>query len=209
MGKDAVTPVETRTWNEMEGAIWQSVCGTSAGAMGYALAILDQIRTDVEEGFRSQTRALQVGRQKGEEFGCPEQLQSLLGWTRYLWEWNIALQLQVRALTEEREELIRRQTTDLETTLNLHNQMAGLQQERDWLQQQLDDLRTEPPAVATPPASVASEVRQMAREWKILADRLEGDATHIRKERGCRPPTNDNLTIWPGLILQSMSVGNK
>ena len=140
----------------MEGAIWQSVRVTSVGAMGYALAILDQIRTDVEEGFRSQTRALQVGRQKGEEFGCPEQLQSLLGWIRYL---NIALQLQVRALTEEREELIRRQTTDLEMTLNLHNQMAGLRQERDRLQQQLDDLRTEPPAVATPPASVTSEVR--------------------------------------------------
>ncbi len=70
----------------MEGAVWQSVHGTSEGAMGYALAILDQIWTDVEEGFRSQTRALQAGQQRGEEFGCTDQLQSLLGRTRYLWE---------------------------------------------------------------------------------------------------------------------------
>ncbi len=89
------TLVETHTWAELEGAVWQSVRGTSEGAMAYALAILDQIRTDVEERFWSQTGALQAGRQKGEEFGCPDQLQGLLGQTRYLWEWNIALQLQV------------------------------------------------------------------------------------------------------------------
>ena len=37
--------------------------------MGYALAILDRIRTDVEERFRFQTRTLQTGRQEGEDFG--------------------------------------------------------------------------------------------------------------------------------------------
>ncbi len=152
--------------------------------MGYALAVLDRIWTDVEERFRFQTRALQTGRQEGEEFGRNPQLQNLLGRTRYLWERNIALQLQVSALTEEREELVRRQTTDLETTLGLHNKVAELKQERDRLQQQLDDLRAEPPAMATPPASVASEVQQTAREWKVLADRLESDATRIRTERG-------------------------
>ncbi len=89
--------------------------------MGYALAILDRIRTDVEERFRFQTQALQTGCQEGEEFGRNPQMQNLLGQTRYLWEWNIALQLQVHALTEEQEELIRRQTTSLETTLGLHN----------------------------------------------------------------------------------------
>ncbi len=62
--------------------------------------------------------------------------------------------------------------------------MAELRQERDWLQQQLDDLWTEPPAVPTPPASIASEVRETTQEWKVLADRLESDATRIRKERG-------------------------
>ena len=131
--QSAVVPVETHTWEEVEGGVWQSVRGTSEGAMRYALAILDQIRTDVEEQFCFQTRALQ-------EFDRNPQLQDLLGRTRYLWERNIALQLQVRPLTEEWEELVRRQTTDLETTLRLHNQMAELRQERDRLQQQLDDL---------------------------------------------------------------------
>ncbi len=93
-----------------------------------------------------------------------------------MWERNIALQLQVHALTEERGELIRRQTADLETTLGLHNQMAELRQERDQLQQQLDEFRA--------PASFASEVRQTAREWKVMADRLKGDADRIRIERG-------------------------
>ncbi len=59
-----------------------------------------------------------------------------------------------------------------------------LRQERDRRQQQLDDLRTEPPATATPAASAASEVEQTAREWKVLADRLESDATRIWTERG-------------------------
>ncbi len=86
VGQDAVILVETRTWEEVEGAVWQSVRGTSEGAMGYALAVLDQIRTDVEERFRSQTQTLQTGRQRGEEFGRNEQLQNLLGLTRYLWE---------------------------------------------------------------------------------------------------------------------------
>ncbi len=62
--------------------------------------------------------------------------------------------------------------------------MTELRQERDRLQQQLDDLRTEPPATATPPASTSSEVRKTAREWKVLADRLNGDAIRIREERG-------------------------
>ena len=52
------------------------------------------------------------------------------------------------------------------------------------MQQQLEYLRAEPPDTATPPASVASEVQQTAREWKILADRLESDSTRIRTERG-------------------------
>ncbi len=64
-------------------------------------------------------------------------MQNLLGRTRYLWERNIALQLQVHALTEEREDLVRRQTSDLETTLGLHNKVAELRRERDRLQQQL------------------------------------------------------------------------
>ena len=180
-----MVPVETHTWEEVEGAVWQSIRGTSDGAIGYALAILDRIRTDVEEQFQFQTQALQAGRQEGEEFGRNPQLQNLLGRTHYLWERNIALQLlQVRALTEEREELIRRQTTDLETTLGLHNKVAELKQERDRLQQQLDDLLAEPPATATPPASIASEVRRTAREWKVVADRLKADADRIRIERG-------------------------
>ncbi len=51
IGQNAVVPVETHTWEEVEGAVWQSIRGTSDGAMGYALAILDRIRTDVEERF--------------------------------------------------------------------------------------------------------------------------------------------------------------
>ncbi len=101
VGQNAVVPVETHTWEEVEGAVWQSVRGTSEGTMGYALAVLDRIWTDVEEWFRFQTRTLQTGQQEGEEFGSNKQLQDLLGGTRYLWERNIALQLQVRALTEE------------------------------------------------------------------------------------------------------------
>ncbi len=81
-----------------------------------------------------------------------------MGRTRYLWEWNIVLQLQVRALTEEREDLVRHKTTDLETTLGFHHKVAELKQERDRLQQRLDDLCAEPPAMATAPASIASEV---------------------------------------------------
>ena len=103
--------------------------------------------------------------------------------TRYLWERNIALQLQVRPLTEEREDLVWRQTIDLETTLGLHNKVAELKQERDRLQQQLDDLRAETPAMATTPASIASEVRRTAREWKVTSDRLKADADRIRAER--------------------------
>ncbi len=87
------------------------------------------------------------------------------------------------ALTKEREELGRRQTTDLETTLGLHNKVAEMKRERDRLQQQLDALRAEPPATATPPASIASEVRRTAREWKVVADRLKGEGDRIRMER--------------------------
>ncbi len=100
------------------------------------------------------------------------------------WERNIALQLQVRALTEEREEQLRRQTAELETTLGLHNKVSELTQARDRLQQQLDELRAALPVTATPPAPATSEVQQTAREWKTLADRLEGDVTRIRAERG-------------------------
>ncbi len=90
-------------------------------------------------------------------------MQNLMGRPRYLWERNIALQLQVRALTEEREDLVRHQITDLEIPLGLHNEVAELMQERDRLQQQLDDLCAERPATATTPASIASEVRRTAR----------------------------------------------
>ncbi len=107
-----------------------------------------------------------------------------MGRTRYLWERNIALQLQVRALTEEWEDLVRRQTADLETTLGLHDKVAELRQERDQLQQQLADLHAEPPVTATTPASIASEVRRTAREWKVTADRLKADTDRIRAERG-------------------------
>ena len=111
-------------------------------------------------------------------------MQDLMGRTRYLWERNIALQLQVRALTEEREDLVRRQTTDLETTLGLQNKVGELKQERDQLQQQLADLRAEPSAAAPASVSVASEVQRTTREWKVTADRLKADADRIRAERG-------------------------
>ncbi len=62
--------------------------------------------------------------------------------------------------------------------------MAELRQERDRLQQQLDDQRTELLAIATAPASTASKVRETAKEWKVLADRLNADAIQIREERG-------------------------
>ncbi len=80
-GQNAVVPVETHPWEEVEGAVWQSVRGTSEGAIGYALAVLDRIQTDVEERFQFQTRALQTGRQEGEDFGRNKQLQDLLGRT--------------------------------------------------------------------------------------------------------------------------------
>ena len=51
VGQNALVPVETHTWEEMEGAVWQGALGTLDGAMGYALAILDQMRTDVVERF--------------------------------------------------------------------------------------------------------------------------------------------------------------
>ncbi len=86
VGQKAIAPVETHTSEEVEGAVWQSARGTSDGAIGYALAILDRIRTDVEDRFRFQTQALRDGRQEGEEFGCNPQLQNLLGRMRYLWE---------------------------------------------------------------------------------------------------------------------------
>ena len=110
-------------------------------------------------------------------------MQNLMGRTWYLWERNIALQLQARALTEEWEGLVRCQTTNLETTLGLHVKVAELRRERDQLKQQAD-LRAEPPATATNPASIASEVRRTAREWKATADRLKADADRIRIERG-------------------------
>ncbi len=183
-GQGAIKPVETHTWEEMEGAVRQGARGTAEGTMGYALTVLDQMRTDVEERFQAQTRALQAGRQESEEFGQNPQMQELMGRTRYPWERNIALQLQVRALTEEREDLVRRQTADFATTLGLHDKVAELKRERDQLQQQLADLRAEPPAAAPTLVSVAYEVRRTAREWKVTADRLKADADRIRTERG-------------------------
>ncbi len=177
-------PVETHTWEEMEGAVRQGVHGTAEGTMGYALTVLDQMRTDMEERFRDQARALQAGRRESEEFSRNPEMQELMDRTRYLWERNIALQLQVRTLTEEREDLIRRQATDLTTTLGLHDKVAELKRERDQLQQQLASLRVESPVAAPAPASEASEVRRVAREWKTTADRLKADADRIRTERG-------------------------
>ncbi len=43
--------------------------------MGYVLTVLDRMRTDVEERFRAQTRALQAGRQESDEFGHNPQMQ--------------------------------------------------------------------------------------------------------------------------------------
>ena len=143
-------PVETHTWEEMEGAVRQGARGTVEGTMGYALTILDQMRTDMEERFRAQTRALQAGRRESEEFSRNPEMRELMGRTRYLWERNIALQLQVRVLTEEWEDLVRRQATDLTTTLGLHDKVAELKRERDQLQQQLVDLRAQPPAASPP-----------------------------------------------------------
>ena len=116
-GQGAAKPVETHTWEEMEGAVRQGARGTAEGTMGYALTILDQMRTDMEEQFQARTRPLQAGRRESEEFGRNPEMQELMSRTRYLWERNIALQLQVRTLTEEREDLVRRQATDLTTTL--------------------------------------------------------------------------------------------
>ncbi len=50
-GQSAIKPVETHTWEEMEGAVRQGARGTAEGTMGYALTVLDQVRTDVEERF--------------------------------------------------------------------------------------------------------------------------------------------------------------
>ena len=164
-GQGTVKPVETHTWEEMEGAVRQGDRGTAEGTMGYALTILDQMWTDVEEWFRAQTRALQAGRRESEEFSRNPEMQELMGRTRYLWERNIALQLQVRALTEEREDLVRRQATDLTTTLGLHDKVAELKRERDQLQQQLADPHAEPPVAAPASVFVAS-----TREWKVTAN---------------------------------------
>ncbi len=111
-------------------------------------------------------------------------MQELMGRTQYLWERNIALQLQVCTLTEEREDLVRRQATDLTTTLVLHDKVAELKRERDQLQQQLASLHAESPVAAPAPASAAPEVRQVAQEWKLTADWLKADADRIQTERG-------------------------
>ena len=51
VGQNIIAPVETRTWEEMEGAVWQGARGrcTADGVVGYALTVLDQMRTGVEE----------------------------------------------------------------------------------------------------------------------------------------------------------------
>ena len=136
----------------------QGARGTAEGTIGYALTVLDQMRTDMEERFRIQTRALQAGRRESEEFSRNPEMQELMGRTRYLWERNIALQLQVRTLTKEREDLVQRQATDLTTTLGLHDKVAELKRERDQLQQQLASLRAESPVAAPAPASKTPEV---------------------------------------------------
>ncbi len=101
--------VETHTWEEMEGAVRQGARGTVEGTMGYALTVLNQMQTDMEERFRAQTLALQAGCRESEEFSRNPEMRELMGHTRYLWERNIALQRQVRVLTEEREDLVRQQ----------------------------------------------------------------------------------------------------
>ncbi len=82
--------VETHTWEEMEGAVRQGARGTVEGTMGYALTVLDQMRTDMEERFRAQTRALQAGRRESEEFSRNPEMRELMGRTRYLWERSIS-----------------------------------------------------------------------------------------------------------------------
>ena len=176
--------VETHTWEVMEGAVRQGARGTAEGTIGYALTVLDQMRTDMEERFRIQTRALQAGRRESEEFSRNPEMQELMGRTRYLWERNIALQLQVRTLTKEREDLVQRQATDLTTTLGLHDKVAELKRERDQLQQQLASLRAESQVAAPAPTSETPEIRRVAREWKVTADRLKAEADLIRTERG-------------------------
>ena len=42
-GQGTAKPVETHTWEEMEGAVQQGARGTAEGTMGYALTILDQM----------------------------------------------------------------------------------------------------------------------------------------------------------------------
>ena len=127
-----------------------------------------------------------VGKRPGgrEEFSRNPEMQELMDRTRYLWERNIALQLQVRTLTEEREDLVQRQATDLTTTLGLHDKVAELKREKNQLQQQLASLCAESPVTAPAPASEASEVRRVTREWKTTGDRLKADADRIRTERG-------------------------
>ncbi len=158
-GPGTARPVETHTWEEMQGAVRQGARGTAEGTIGYALTVLDQMRTDMEERFQAQMRALQVGRWESEEFSQNPEMQELVGRTRYLWERNIALQLQVRTLKEEREDLVRRQATDLTTTLGLHDKVAELKRERDQLQQQLNSIRAESPVAAPTPASESPEVQ--------------------------------------------------
>ncbi len=176
-------PVETSTWEELEEAAHLSVQGTTEGAMDYALAMLSQARTDIEERFRHQSQALQAGRRRSDAFECPDHVQHLMGQMRHLWEQNSCLQQQVRTLMEEREEMVRPQIEALERTFGLNNQMEELRQERDRLQQQLDHLQTEPPAIATLPASASTAAKETAKSWKNLVDWLNDDGIRIQKER--------------------------
>ena len=66
--------------------------GTTEGAMDYALAVLGRARADIEDRFQRQSRALQAGRQKGDDFGHPDHVQHLMGCMHHLWEQNTALQ---------------------------------------------------------------------------------------------------------------------
>ena len=77
--------------------------------------------------------------------------------------------------------MIEWQTKATDKALSLHNCIEELKQEREQLRQQLEDARTEPPVVVTPLAS--NLVKETAKSWKVLADRLNQDSIRIRNER--------------------------
>ncbi len=78
--------METEMWEEVEEAAQLSVQGTREGAIDYALAVLSQACTDIEERFQCQSRALQASRQKCDDFGHLEHVRRLMGWMHHLWK---------------------------------------------------------------------------------------------------------------------------